>query len=129
MRKMLSITTASIISAIFMMSPSFAASPSLAQIYGQIDADGSLEAGSVGISQVIRKATGHYCILPTMTALKNAEAAGTLAPQLTPNQGNLGIYGVAIQGSFLNCGSNSWIGVEIVSGLTATDGYFVILFE
>jgi len=106
-------------------SPSYATSPSHAQIYGVIKEDGTLFSPdgsnySTGISSVTRRGTGFYCILPNTSTLQSEVANGTLEVQLSlwsstwPYQT---AYLAQVNNYYGNghneCPSNDWIAVSI----------------
>jgi hypothetical protein len=86
--KALSLVSPGLASLVLAASPSFATSPSNAQIYGQISASGTLAAGSLGITTVTHPANGHYCIEPASGPLRTAVSNGTLGVQLTQQSPN-----------------------------------------
>jgi hypothetical protein len=132
-------------------SPSFA-SPSNAQIYGQIQLDGTLDSGSSGITSVTNPSLGHYCILPSSSTLRTDVNNGSVGVQLTTRYWNWGSppFAVAyqIQGTNLRkvCTVSGTIGVVVgelsggvfsptgpsgTTGIPGVGGYvdFTIMFE
>ena len=140
-----------------MAAPAHATSPSNAQLFGMITANGTLLSGSTGISSVTRVGPGKYCSLPTSTTLQNDAANATLGVQLSLWTANWPYYNYWIEqvsnysGHVTNdCATNKWIGVSIEgaggaappgstgstgpsgtlpSGLVYANADFTILFE
>jgi hypothetical protein len=100
---------------------------SKAQIYGVIEANGTVLPGSRGILVVTNPQAGFYCVLPSSLTLQKAVASGALEPQvaLIRSSGT-----VAPWPSTTLCPSTAYIGVQAL-GVTgaANNVAFVISFD
>lgn len=119
LRNALSFVSPSLASLALVASPSFASSPSNAQIYGQIQLNGTLDEGSAGITSVSNPTLGHYCILPSSSTLRTDVNNGSVGVQLTVRYWNWGSAPVfvayQIEGTNLRhvCTASGTIGVYI----------------